>query len=379
MKKYINSWIGLSMLAGVAFLTSCEGDEDNEEPITEEPVVEDTTPSYTVPTTYVFEDASGNSTVSYSGQTARMDMLSEMVVEMKKGNTSGVSVSATVLKNMFANTNSPFSVEDLNTTTKQLYNKTVLPETFNAFIDSLATASTSTVSASNGVAGVVTSGEKSYLVSSQGVEYTQIIEKGLFAACFFNQISNNYLTAEKIGASVSNTPEEGNAYSPKEHHFDEAFGYFGAPIDFPTTSGKNIAKYSNTIDPILGTNKTIMDAFLLGRAAIVNDDQEALDGVINTLNTNIELVFAGAAIHYLNGTLENINDPALRSHELSEAVAFLGGLSVSLTPKSTVAEVNAWKDLIGYNFWDVVPGNITNVKKQIAIKYGISDADRDAL
>ena len=34
--------------------------------------------SYNVPTTYEFTDADGNNTVSYSGQTARMDMLSEM-------------------------------------------------------------------------------------------------------------------------------------------------------------------------------------------------------------------------------------------------------------------------------------------------------------
>ena len=35
---------------------------------------------YTIPTTYSFMDVSGNSTVSYSGQTERLDQLSEMVV-----------------------------------------------------------------------------------------------------------------------------------------------------------------------------------------------------------------------------------------------------------------------------------------------------------
>ena len=32
---------------------------------------------YDVPSEYVFTDGDGNNTVSYSGQTARMDMLSE--------------------------------------------------------------------------------------------------------------------------------------------------------------------------------------------------------------------------------------------------------------------------------------------------------------
>ena len=34
--------------------------------------------NYNIPDTYVFSDSDGNNTVSYSGQTARMDMLSEM-------------------------------------------------------------------------------------------------------------------------------------------------------------------------------------------------------------------------------------------------------------------------------------------------------------
>ena len=42
--------------------------------------------NYDVPETYVFTDADGNSTVSYSGQTARMDMLSEMVTYLKSAN-----------------------------------------------------------------------------------------------------------------------------------------------------------------------------------------------------------------------------------------------------------------------------------------------------
>ena len=36
-----------------------------------------------MPTTYTFTDASGNNTVSYSGQTARLDMLGEMTSYLK--------------------------------------------------------------------------------------------------------------------------------------------------------------------------------------------------------------------------------------------------------------------------------------------------------
>ena len=51
---------------------------------------------YTVPTTYVFQDADGNSTVSYSGQTERLDQLSEIVTYVKSG-ISGV-IDAQVIK-----------------------------------------------------------------------------------------------------------------------------------------------------------------------------------------------------------------------------------------------------------------------------------------
>ena len=57
----------LSILAmsGIISFTSCgtSNDDDN---------------SYTIPDTYVFTDANGNNTVSFSGQTQRKDMLAEI-------------------------------------------------------------------------------------------------------------------------------------------------------------------------------------------------------------------------------------------------------------------------------------------------------------
>ena len=44
---------------------------------------------YTVPTDYIFYDGIGNNTVSFSGQTARMNMLSEMTTYLKSANNCG--------------------------------------------------------------------------------------------------------------------------------------------------------------------------------------------------------------------------------------------------------------------------------------------------
>jgi|SRR5690554_514184 len=64
--------------------------------------------SYTVPTTYVFKDANGTSTVSYGGQTERLMQLEELVAKMKSG-TEGV-LSEQDLLDMFANTGGNGSV-----------------------------------------------------------------------------------------------------------------------------------------------------------------------------------------------------------------------------------------------------------------------------
>ena len=57
----------------------------------------------TAPATYSFFDADGNSTVSYSGQHQRLNMLDEMVDYMKTANTPGTAVDEATLLAMYAN------------------------------------------------------------------------------------------------------------------------------------------------------------------------------------------------------------------------------------------------------------------------------------
>ena len=64
--------------------------------------VYDTAPTYTIPSTYNFEDESGNSTVSYSGQTDRLNQLEELASYAKSGNAAVLDV--VILNAMFANT-----------------------------------------------------------------------------------------------------------------------------------------------------------------------------------------------------------------------------------------------------------------------------------
>ena len=64
-----------------------------------------------------------------------------------------------------------------------------------------------------------------------GYDYTQLISKFTMGAVFYNQAVDNYLD-EKLAADVhsnSKAYKKGKAYTGKEHVWDEAFGYFGAP------------------------------------------------------------------------------------------------------------------------------------------------------
>src|ERR1700744_5669824 len=71
-----------------------------------------TVPSYTVPTTYNFANA------NFADATTRLGMYTEMS-NIEKNATTG-AISATTLKNMFANSGAPFATAAYNTSGIQL-------------------------------------------------------------------------------------------------------------------------------------------------------------------------------------------------------------------------------------------------------------------
>ncbi len=80
-----------------------------------------------------------------------------------------------------------------------------------------------------------------------GYDYIQLFSKTAMGAVFYNQAVDNYLD-ELLGADKKPNDKpysEGAAYTGKEHVWDEAFGYFGAPAHALTLDAEtayNIAK-----------------------------------------------------------------------------------------------------------------------------------------
>ncbi len=342
------------------------GPEPEPEPIS-------TGPTYTIPTSYTFAN------VNYSGQTTRLDMMAEMKAYMSTGNTSLTVLSAQKLKDMYANANSQFTNTALNTSGKDIKSKTFLVDqnVYETYMDNLEAASQSTVAGSNGVAGVVTSpvtSSKKYLCDANGVEWTQVIEKGLMGSLMYYQTTAVYLDASKIGNGVDNSTVVAGQGTAMEHGWDEAFGYFGVPVDFPTnTAGIRFwGKYCNDRNTILSTNALVMNAFLKGRAAISNKDYTTRDEQVAVVRDGWEKVIAATIISYVNSTKTNITDDAVRNHNLSEIKGFLMNLKCNPTKKITTAQISSLETLLGTNFYTITIANLDQIKDDLSNIYGLN-------
>ena len=77
---------------------------------------------------------------------------------------------------------------------------------------------------------------------ANGYNYPQLISKFLMGAVMYNQAVDNYLD-EKLEADKKPNDKpysEGKPYTGKEHAWDEAFGYFGAPANALNLTPKQV-------------------------------------------------------------------------------------------------------------------------------------------
>ena len=313
---------------------SCEYDHDHDH--------------FDIPDTYVFTDAAGNNTVSFGGQTARMDMLSEMTSYLKTANTSGGSnqLDAATLIAMYDNSYTGWSDANLVDNGKQLKSKTALGDAgiqaqFETWMTEAAAATPPTE-------------DGYYLQAASGHEWTQLIEKGLMSACFASQMTANYLagvTADDNTTAVN--PDAGKYYTEMEHHWDEAYGYFTdttnygeanpADADTPFGAERFWGKYAyKTLNTLLGTADAMSLAFRTGRAAISAGHVDEVPAQIAIIQAEARKMVAGMAIHYLNSTKQKVADGESQNkvnHYLSEAWAFIYGIQFCQDADMTPTEV----------------------------------------
>ncbi|MFK7847499.1 MAG: DUF4856 domain-containing protein [Rhodothermales bacterium] len=345
------------------------------------------------PATYAFTRA-GTSTVSYSGQVERLDQLEEIKEYLKTADAGGV-ISEQALLDMFANTGDNGGGRFSFSSTKQLKNKTFSPDLDALLFEDLFTDAAKAsvdgnagVLAANGIAGLITRevNGSTILVDGNGREFTQLIEKGLMGAVFYNQIFNTYLSDDRTGDAVENTAlTDGKNYTLMEHHWDEAFGYWDPPLDFaspwPAERGAEDrfwSHYSNVVDNVasglLGTNDLIMTAYKEGRAAIVNNDLATKNAQRNALFEHLELVAAATAVHYLNSAIGFLGQGQSGEafHVLSEVWAFTNAIRYSPRRAISLTEI---EEILGTdlgadgNFWNATALGLNTAKSKLVAAF----------
>ena len=144
------------------------------------------------------------------------------------------------------------------------------------------------------------------------------------------------------------------------------------------------SNYSNTADAALGLNSAIMNAFIKGRTAIINNDQTSLEEARSTLYSQLELIPAAIAVHYINASIKSFNDGNIGDafHTLTEAWAFTRCLlyhpfrQIDLD----VIESILYQDFgTNGNFWTATSAGIQNAKSKLVASFPALEPVKDDL
>jgi hypothetical protein len=403
MKKIKHLFLLLTLL----FAFSCDNDTAG--------------PAINVPATYSFE-RDGQSNVSFSGQTTRINMADELTVAMLDFNTT----ESTLLE-MYRNEKAdggdanPYSDPELNASTKSVRSKTAASRDYfssnatesiaikNEFEDWISRQVSEVFIAKDqlampGIAGQIADGSSTRYVNAQGLEYNQMLGKSLIGALMLDQVLNNYLSASVLdeGDNIINNDqknmEEAANYTTMEHKWDEAFGYFYGTSQNPSDPNLTIGEDDNFMNKYIGRVENdpdfagiaaeIFDAFKLGRAALVESMYNLRNEQADIIREKASEIIGIRAVYYLqqgkNALPSDRNNNAAYGpafHDLSEGYGFIYSLRLTRNPASndpyfTRAEVDGFlEDLLsdGPNgLWDVQPSTLDALSAEIADRFNFT-------
>ena len=359
----------------------------------------------------------GVSTVSFSGQTARIGMATELLAAMQDLDRTSIE-----LAEMYANQTptgedvAPFSDPALNSSTKSIKSKiaasadffssntvegAAIKETIQSYIEEQANEVfvAKDEQASARQAGRLTDSESTQLVNAQGLVLDEVVKASISGALMIDQICNNYVSTSVLDAGTNveennqGLVEAGKPYTTMEHKWDEAYGYlFGA-----TGIGQESEPLLND-DPFLNALlteingdtdfNTIADdvfyALAEGRAAIVEQNYDLRNIQATIIREKLSLVIAVNTVKALQLGKQNLNNnlQATAFSELSKAYGLIQALRFLRQPNSNQsifsnAEVSDLKEqmISGEGLWDITPTTIDVVSAAITSKFDFSIAE----
>ena len=366
------------------------------------------------PASYEFT-RNGESTVSFTGQTARIRMAMELNDAMMDFDNSTEELLLQMYRNQTADGGdaNPFSESSLNEETKSVKEKVAasadyfssntaasaqIKSDFEEWISAQVNEvfPNENVLAEPGVPGQIADGSTARYVNAKGLEYDQLVAKGLNGALMADQMLNNYLSTSVLDAGTNREDNDngvlvnGSNYTTMEHKWDEAYGYvFGNAANtanpLPTLGDADdfLNKYLGRLlgDPDFeNIPQEIFDAFALGRAAIVAGEYDIRDQQAQIIREKISEMIGIRAVYYLQSAKNLLDqespDYGGAFHDLSEGYGFIYSLQFTRVPNTdqpylTNAEVDGYLAQLtnGNGLWDVSLEALDTMSNEIASKF----------
>ena len=364
------------------------------------------------PATYDFT-RNGASSVSFTGQTTRIQMAAELTSAMMDFDNTTEELLLEMYRNETANGGDadPFQNPDLNDATKNIKGKVAASADYFSSNSQLSaeiknqfelwlTAQVEEVFpnensvAAPGQPGQIADGQSTRYVNGKGFEYNQLVGKSLIGALMADQMLNNYLSTSVLDAGTNRednndgTLSEGSNYTNMEHKWDEAYGYLFGNADNPSnpTFGEGngfLNTYLGRVDSdedFAGIAQETFEAFILGRAAIEAGAYDIRDEQAQIIRENISTVIAVRAIYYLQSGKNALEQPSpdygAAFHDLSEAYGFMYSLKFSRVPNSdspylTSQEIDGMLGQLtsGDGLWDIGTNALDEMSETIAAQF----------
>jgi len=366
------------------------------------------------PASYEFT-RNGESTVSFTGQTARIRMAMELNDAMMDFDNSTEELLLQMYRNQTADGGdaNPFSESSLNEETKSVKEKVAasadyfssntaasaqIKSDFEEWISAQVNEvfPNENVLAEPGVPGQIADGSTARYVNAKGLEYDQLVAKGLNGALMADQMLNNYLSTSVLDAGTNREDNDnevlvnGSNYTTMEHKWDEAYGYVFGNAANTANPLPNLGDADDFLNKYLGRllgdpdfeniPQEIFDAFALGRAAIVAGEYDIRDQQAQIIREKISEMIGIRAVYYLQSAKNLLDqespDYGGAFHDLSEGYGFIYSLQFTRVPNTdqpylTNAEVDGYLTQLtnGNGLWDVSLETLDTMSNEIASKF----------
>ncbi|WP_018342610.1 DUF4856 domain-containing protein [Cytophaga aurantiaca] len=392
-KLTLKNGILIPLVVLIGLTTACKKKDDDAPAPTSTPGKRTTTINYSTltPTTSyrtAFLDKDGDTTVNRNDGRSRLMMFRALITYIGTAASTNTAIDSTVMSNMFANKNSPFtgnyaylngldmSIKEATAFSKS--NQSAVHNYLEYAFGRMAYISNYTgQTASKGTPGK----NGTYLVDANGIEWAQIIQKTLIGGYHLDYIGNVLLSK---GLNADNQHlVTGKKYTQLEHNWDEAYGFFTVnDMYYNGTTDQAAAKVSN--EYYLGSyaweyNKSgfvkLHSAFLKGRAAIHNNDMTEVRAQAAIIRGILETAIGGAANGYMGKASDGTATEASRVHAFGEGNGFVYSTRFcTQTGADDAFSADLLDDLITpatVTFYDITAAQFTTVATKLRTKFAL--------